>query len=244
VEQSEVSEVPDTSGRIAVVTGAASGIGRRVAQRLSERGVTVEGWDLVACDLPHSTRVDVGDESSVAVAAADLQRRRKGVHILVCSAGILGPAVPVESCSLSDWNRVLRVNLTGLFLTCRALVPLMRVAGWGRIVILASIAGKEGSPNMAPYSASKGGAIAFTKALGKELAGTGILVNCIAPSPIDTPMVRGFDRRMLEGMVAKSPLGRLAKVDEAAELALWLCSEACSFNTGAVFDLSGGRATY
>src|SRR5262249_41368165 len=154
------------------------------------------------------------------------------------------PVGPVESCPPDAWERVIRVNLTGVFLTCRALVPLLRAAGWGRVVILASVAGKEGAPQAAAYSASKGGVIALTKALGKELAGTGVLVNCIAPSPVETPLIAGFPPEMVAGIIAKSPLQRLATADEVAAMALWLCSDECSFNTGAVFDLTGGRATY
>jgi 2-dehydro-3-deoxy-L-rhamnonate dehydrogenase (NAD+) len=151
---------------------------------------------------------------------------------------------PVEQYRLVDWETVLRVNLAGMFLACRALIPSMRKAGWGRIVTIASIAGKEGTPNCAAYSASKAGIIAFTKALGKELAGSGVLANCLAPGAIETPILGGLTPEAVAALLAKCPLGRLGTVDEVAALALWLCSEACTFNTGAVFDLSGGRATY
>lgn len=233
----------DLTGRVAVVTGGASGIGRRIAERLRDHGAAVEVWDRGDAPGFVTRRVDVGDEASVAAAAAALARGG-AVHILVCSAGILGPVAPVERYALADWERVQRVNLAGTFLACRALSPAMRDAGWGRIVTIASIAGKEGTPGCAAYSASKAGVIALTKALGKELAGSGVLANCLAPGLIETPIMAGMTPETVAGMVAKCPLGRLGTVDEVAALALWLCSEACTFNTGAVFDLSGGRATY
>ena len=191
-----------------------------------------------------TTRVDVSSEAAVAAAAKATLARSGPVHILVCSAGILGAVAPVERYRLADWETVLRVNLAGTFLACRALIPTMRKVGWGRIVTIASIAGKEGTPNCAAYSASKAGVIALTKALGKELAGSGVLANCLAPGPIETPILGGMTPENLTALLAKCPLGRFGTVDEVAALALWLCSEACTFNTGAVFDLSGGRATY
>ena len=234
----------DLKGRVAVVTGGASGIGRQIAEQLRDHGAAVEVWDLGDAQGLVTTRVDVSSEVAVAAAAEATLARSGPVHILVCSAGILGPVASVERYRLTDWEAVLRVNLAGTFLACRALIPAMRGAGWGRIVTIASIAGKEGTPNCAAYSASKAGVIAFTKALGKELAGTGALANCIAPGPIETPILGGFPPENLPALLAKCPLGRFGTVDEVAALALWLCSEACTFNTGAVFDLSGGRATY
>jgi 3-oxoacyl-[acyl-carrier protein] reductase len=234
----------DLAGRVAVVTGGASGIGRRIAEQLRDHGAAVEVWDLGDEQGVVTTRVDVSSEATVKAAAEATLARSGPVHILVCSAGILGPVAPIERYQLADWETVLRVNLAGTFLACRALIPSMRSAGWGRIVTIASIAGKEGTPNCAAYSASKAGIIAFTKALGKELAGTGVLANCIAPGAIDTPILSGLPPENLTSLLAKCPLGRFGTVDEVAALALWLCSEACTFNTGAVFDLSGGRAAY
>ena len=234
----------DLAGRVAVVTGGSGGVGRRIVERLRECGTTVESWDLAAPTGLGHLWVDVSDETSVAAASQSVLVRHGAVHILVCSAAILGPTGAVEQYSLADWDRVLRVNLASTFLSCRALVPAMRAAGWGRIVTLASIAGKEGTPNCAAYSASKGGVIALTKALAKEVAGSGVLANCVAPGPIDTPMVHGLAPETLAALLARCPLGRLGTTDEVAALTLWLCSDACSFSTGAVFDLSGGRATY
>lgn len=234
----------DLTGRVAVVTGGASGIGRRIAEQLRDHGAAVEVWDLGDAQGLATSRVDVGSEAAVAAAAEATLARSGPVHILVCSAGILGPVAPVERYRLADWEAVLRVNLAGTFLACRALIPTMRNAGWGRIVTIASIAGKEGTPNCAAYSASKAGIIALTKTLGKELAGSGVLANCIAPGAIETPILGGLTPEAVAALLAKCPLGRLGTVDEVAALALWLCSEACTFNTGAVFDLSGGRATY
>jgi 2-dehydro-3-deoxy-L-rhamnonate dehydrogenase (NAD+) len=234
----------DLKERVAVVTGGASGIGRRIAEQLRDHGAAVEVWDLGDAQGLVTTRVDVSNEAAVATAAEATLARSGPVHILVCSAGILGAVAPVEQYRLVDWETVLRVNLAGMFLACRALIPSMRKAGWGRIVTIASIAGKEGTPNCAAYSASKAGIIAFTKALGKELAGSGVLANCLAPGAIETPILGGLTPEAVAALLAKCPLGRLGTVDEVAALALWLCSEACTFNTGAVFDLSGGRATY
>ena len=191
----------DLKGRVAVVTGGASGIGRQIAEQLRDHGAAVEVWDLGDAQGLVTTRVDVSSEAAVAAAAEATLARSGPVHILVCSAGILGPVAPVERYRLADWETVLRVNLAGTFLACRALIPAMRGASWGRIVTIASIAGKEGTPNCAAYSASKAGVIAFTKALGKELAGTGVLANCIAP---------GADRDPDPGRVATREPARAA----------------------------------
>src|SRR4051812_28945467 len=231
----------DFAGRVAVVAGGASGIGRRIAEQLRDHGAAVEVWDLGDAQRLLTTRVDVSSEAAVAAAAEATLARRGPVHILVCSAGISGPVAPVERYRLTDWEAVLRVNLVGTFLACRALIPTMRNAGWGRIVTIASIAGKEGTPNCAAYSASKAGIIALTKTLGKELAGSGVLANCIAPGAIETPILGGLTPEAVASLLAKCPLGRLGTVDEVAALALWLCSEACTFNTGAVFDLVPSR---
>jgi NAD(P)-dependent dehydrogenase (short-subunit alcohol dehydrogenase family) len=164
--------------------------------------------------------------------------------ILVNNAGFAGPTAPIEDYAIEDWRRIIEINLNGLFYVTRAVVPSLKRNGWGRIVTIASLAGKEGTPNAAAYSAAKAGAIAMTKALGKELAGSGVLANVIAPAAVRTPLLSQMSPADVETMITKSPLGRLGEPEEVAELALWLCSDACSFSTGAVFDLSGGRATY
>lgn len=237
---------PGLEGRVAVVTGGGRGIGRAVADRLADAGAVPVVWDLE----PPETRslafeeVDVTSPAALEAAAERTLDRHGRIDILVCSAGIHGPIAPVETYPLEAWRRVLEVDLTGIFLSCRAVLPAMRRAGYGRIVLLASVAGKEGTANAAAYSAAKGGVIAFTKALGKELAGTGILVNAVAPGPVETGMIAAMPPAHLRVMLSKCPLGRVAKPEEAAELIAWLASEACSYNTGAVFDLSGGRATW
>ena len=188
-----------------------------------------------------STRaLDVGDENAVAYAIGGFD----AVHVLVNSAGIAGPTVPVTEYPLADFEAVMRVNLTGTFLLCKHAAPKMVAAGWGRIVNIASLAGKEGTPNAPIYSASKAAVIGLTKALGKELAGTGVLANAVAPAALDTDMVKNMSDAHVEIMLNKSPLKRLGSADECAAMVQWLCSTECSFSTGAVFDLSGGRATY
>jgi 2-dehydro-3-deoxy-L-rhamnonate dehydrogenase (NAD+) len=234
----------DLAGRVAIVTGAAKGIGRAIADRLSASGAMVVGWDLMPAPNMASEIVDVSSKLHVDQACARARAAHGRVDILVNNAGIAGPTLPVETYRLDDWERILRINLTGTFLCSRALVPLMRSHGYGRIVNIASLAGKEGTPNSAAYSASKAGVIALTKALGKELAGTGVLVNAIAPAAVETELLQQMTPEHVATMLGKSPLGRLGRAEEVAALAAWLASEECSFNTGAVFDLSGGRATY
>jgi len=234
------------SGSRAVITGAAAGIGCRIAERLVAGGADVIGWDLNA-DGPDGVamqRVDVTSASNIEAALAALPAPDAGVDVLVHAAGWLGPSAPVLDYDAAIWRRIIDINLTGTFEVARAVAPLMIDRPNGRIVILASLAGKEGTPNAAAYSASKAGVIAFTKAFGKELAATNVRVNCIAPAAIETGMLDQVAPAHVATMVAKSPMGRLGTVDEVAELALWLASPACSFSTGGVFDLSGGRATY
>jgi 3-oxoacyl-[acyl-carrier protein] reductase len=234
----------DLTGRVAVVTGGARGIGLAIARRLGRAGATVLVWDLAdAPELP-TIRVDVTDEAAVEAACRETLARQGRIDILVANAGIIGPTVAVEDCPAADWRRVLDINLTGTFISCRAVVPAMRENGWGRIVAIASLAGKEGTPTLAAYSASKAGVMAFVKALGKELAQTGVLVNAIAPAAIETELLGQLTKRQVATMIANSPMGRLGTVEEVAELALWLASPECSFSTSAIFDLSGGRATY
>jgi 2-dehydro-3-deoxy-L-rhamnonate dehydrogenase (NAD+) len=236
----------DFTGRIAVVTGASKGIGRRIAERLRDAGAQVWNFDLSPIEL-HGVgqlRVDVTDARQIAEAVAQLQEETSRIDILVNNAGFTGGSLPVEELDPADWRRIIEVNLTGVFEVTRHVVPVMRHGGWGRIVNMASLAGKDGSPNLSAYSAAKAGVIAFTKSLGKELADTNIRVNAVAPAAVETDILQQMAPEYVQAMIAKSPMKRLGTVDEVAEMVLWLCSEACSFSTGAVFDVSGGRATY
>ena len=243
------------AGRHAVVTGGAAGIGLAIAQRLAAGGATLTLWDRDAAQLDAARAglggdsmqcvvVDVGSEAEVD-AARDATLAGKGrVDILVNSAGITGPNAAVVDYPVADWDLVLRVNLRGPFLACRALAPAMRANDYGRIVNIASIAGKEGNPNASAYSASKAGLIALTKSLGKELAQTGVRVNCITPAAVRTGMFAQMTQQHIDYMLSKIPMNRFGMPDEIASLAAWLASEECSFSTGAVFDISGGRGTY
>ncbi len=238
----------DLDGRVALVTGASGGIGRAVARRLAACGARLVLWDLrppegLAADAVLDS-VDVADLTSVEAGRDRALAAAGRIDVLVNNAGIAGPTVPLEAYDPADWRRVMAVNLDGVFHCCRAVAPVMRKQGWGRIVNIASLAGKEGTPNAAPYSASKAAVIALTKALGKELAGTGVLCNAIAPAAVETALLEQMTEEHVRIMVAKSPMGRLGRPEEVAALAAWLASDECSFSTGAVFDLSGGRATY
>lgn len=224
-------------GARALVTGGASGIGAECAKRLSKTGLHVITADLSPDADEH---VDVSDAESVA----QLRARVGHVDILVNSAGIVGPSTPVTLTQLADWHRTFRVNVDGTFLTCRAFVPSMVDTGWGRIVNLASIAAKDGNPNQSAYSASKAAVIALTKSLAKELATTGVLVNVVAPAAVESPMNTGTDPAILARSQSLTPMGRMGRPDEIAELIAWLSSNALSFSTGAVYDASGGRASY
>jgi len=224
------------SEAVAIVTGGAGGFGTAIAARLREDGVEV-----VAADLPD---LDVTDTASVEALVANVLDVHGRIDVLVNNAGIAGPTAPVEEYPVHDWRRVLDVNLTGTFLCTRSCVPAMRAQGYGRIVNVGSIAGKDGNPDMSAYSASKAGVIALTKAAGKELARTGVLVNCVVPAVFDTGLTHAatFDER--ERFAAQVPMGRMGRADELAELVAWLASDRCSFSTGAAFDISGGRAVY
>jgi NAD(P)-dependent dehydrogenase (short-subunit alcohol dehydrogenase family) len=246
----------DLTGRAAVVTGSARGIGHAIAERLLASGAKVSLWDRDAAALDaaartlsdrgevHAAVVDVTDHVSIDAAVKNTIQRFGGIDILVNNAGIAGGSKPSWEFTPEEWRQVIEIDLTGVFLCCRAVVPVMRPRGWGRIVNIASIAGKEGNPNAAPYSAAKAGVIGFTKALGKELATSGVLVNCITPAVIETDILKQITPQHVEYMRSKIPMGRFGKTEEAAALVAWLCSEDCSFTTGGVFDLSGGRATY
>lgn len=236
----------DFRGLIAVVTGGLNGIGAAIADAYRRSGATVVAWDMAALDdiSAGHLKVDVSDPASVDLAVeATLQAHGK-VDILVNNAGFAGSTVPVEEYDPDEWRRIIDVNLTGTFNVSRRLVPALRANGWGRIVNVASLAGKEGTPNAAAYSAAKAGVIALTKSLGKELADSGVLVNAIAPAAVRTSILDQMSPQHVATMISKSPMGRLGEPEEVAELVLWLSSNACTFNTGAVFDLSGGRATY
>jgi NAD(P)-dependent dehydrogenase (short-subunit alcohol dehydrogenase family) len=229
----------DFKGRTAVVTGGMIGIGAAIVKRLEASGAKVAIWDVNGPE-----KVDVTDQDSIDRALKKTLASFGKIDVLVNNAGIAGPTVPVVEYPVADWMRVIDIDLHGPFLVSRVVVPHMVKAGYGRIVNIASIAGKEGNPNAAAYAAAKGGLIAFTKALGKELAQAGVLVNCGAPAAAQTAILDQVSPEFIKFMLSKIPMGRFVKVDEIAALACWLASEDCSFCTGAVFDISGGRATY
>jgi 3-oxoacyl-[acyl-carrier protein] reductase len=250
-----VNEI-DLRGRVVVITGGARGIGYAVAQRALRSGAAVALWDVDAERLERSrgelsewgtvsaVAVDLVDEAAVEAAAASTFREHGSIDVLINSAGITGGNGSTWELDPAVWRRVIEVNLIGSYLTCRAVVPRMLERGYGRIVNIASVAGKEGNPNASHYSASKAGLIGLTKSLGKELAKRNILVNAVTPAAAKTEIFDSMSQEHIDYMLAKIPMNRFLLPEEAASMILWLASEDCAFSTGAVFDLSGGRATY
>jgi 2-dehydro-3-deoxy-L-rhamnonate dehydrogenase (NAD+) len=244
----------DFSGRAAVITGGAAGIGLAIARRLTESGGRVSLWDRDAEALEHARAavgsaaiahvVDVTDPASVEAAASATSTAFDRIDALVCSAGITGPNTTTWEYPVAAWRSVMEVNVNGVFLCNRAIVPLMLRHDYGRIVNIASVAGKEGNPNASAYSASKAAVIGLTKSLGKELAKSGIRVNCVTPAAVKTAIFDQMTQAHIDFMLSKIPMARFGQAQEVAALVAWLCTEECSFSTGAVFDLSGGRATY
>jgi NAD(P)-dependent dehydrogenase (short-subunit alcohol dehydrogenase family) len=244
----------DFDGRTAVITGGAAGIGLAIAQRLIASGGRVSLWDRDPSALKSAQSalgkateicvVDVADVASVDAAAKATSGAFGRVDALVCSAGVAGATTTTWQYPVDQWQQTINVNLNGVFYCNRAIVPIMLERDYGRIVNIASIAGKEGNPNASAYSASKAGVIGLTKSLGKELAKTGIRVNCVTPAAVKTAIFDQITQQHIDFMLSKIPLGRFGMVEEIAAMVAWLCTEDCSFSTGAVFDLSGGRATY
>ncbi len=241
------------AGRAAVVTGGASGLGRSVAARIIAEGGQVSLWDVDAEGLKaaaaevgakHSVALDVSDQTAVAQAAQAANTALGRIDILVASAGITGATAPVHEFPLDSWRRVIDINLNGLFYCCREVVPFMLANGYGRIVNVASVAGKEGNPNASAYSASKAGVIGLTKSLGKELATKGVIANSLTPATFESPILEQLPRSQVDYMRGKIPMGRLGEVHESAAMVCFMASEECSFTTAATFDTSGGRTTY
>ncbi len=234
------------SGKVALVTGGSSGIGEAVARRLRDEGAHVASFDLAAKapDDVLALTGDVSEPGDVVAAVAHVRHELGPVDILVCSAGVPGASLSTVDVTDEEWRRVMGINADGIFYCNRAVIPSMVERGHGRIVNVASIAGKEGNPMAAAYSASKAAVIAMTKAFGKDLARTGVIVNCVAPAVIETPMLGDMTQEHVDYMVERIPMGRVGEPEEVAALICWLASEECSFSTGATYDISGGRAVY
>jgi len=241
------------AGRAAIVTGGASGLGKAVAKRIVAEGGTVALWDLNPDALAaakdevgasDTQALDVSDPAAVEAAAERSGAALGKVDVLVCSAGITGATVPVHEFPIDSWQRVIDINLNGLFYCNRAVVPLMLANGYGRIVNIASVAGKEGNPNASAYSASKAGVIGFTKSLGKELAEKGVIANALTPATFESPILAQLPQSQVDYMRSKIPMGRLGEVSESAAMVCFMASEECSFTTASTFDTSGGRTTF
>jgi 3-oxoacyl-[acyl-carrier protein] reductase len=244
----------DFKDRHAVITGGATGLGFAIAQRLLASGGSVTLWDRDIATAQsaaktlgakaHAVSVDVSQYASVQQALTSTLHHAQQIHALINSAGITGPNVKVWDYPVDAWQQVIDINLTGVFLCCREVVPHMKEHNFGRIVNIASVAGKDGNPNASAYSASKAAVIALTKSLGKELADTGVRVNCVTPAAVKTAMFSQMTPEHIAFMLSKIPMGRFGTPEEIASMVAWLCTDDCSFSTGAVFDLSGGRSTY
>lgn len=241
------------AGRTAVITGGASGLGKAVAARIVAEGGRVALWDLDVDGLKdaaaqvgasHVEALDVSDQAAVAAAAKASNAALGKIDILVASAGITGATLPVHEFPLDSWRRVIDINLNGIFYCCRELVPFMLAGGYGRIVNVASVAGKEGNPNASAYSASKAGVIGLTKSLGKELATKGVIANAITPATFESPILEQLPQSQVDYMRGKIPMGRLGEIHESAAMVCFMASEECSFTTAATFDTSGGRTTF
>ena len=234
------------SGKVALVTGGSSGIGAAVAGRMLEEGARVATLDLHldAADGVLALTGDVSRSADVDAAVARTRDELGPIDILVCSAGVAGASLPTVEVTDEEWRKVMGINADGVFFSNRAVIPGMVERGYGRIVNVASIAGKEGNPMAGAYSASKAAVIAMTKAIGKDVARTGVLVNCVAPAVIETPMLDGMSQEHIDYMAERIPMGRIGEPQEVAALICWLASEECSFSTGATYDISGGRAVY
>lgn len=239
--------------QVAVITGGASGAGLAAGRRIVAEGGKVALWDLNAAALKSAREqiagavtvaVDVTDGDAVDAAAAETISELGKVDLLLNSAGVTGPTTPALSYPRADWRKIIDIHLNGTFYCCQALVPQMVERGYGRIVNVASVAGKEGNPNLSAYSAAKAGVIGFTKSLGKELATTGVLVNSVTPAVFRTAMLEQMPQEQIDYMVAKIPMGRLGEVDDVVAMVCWLLSRECTFATAATFDISGGRTTY
>lgn len=239
--------------RVAIVTGGGSGLGKAVAERIRAEGGRVALWDVDADNLAlaaeevdtcYSAVVDVADDEAVGRAARETAEALGKIDILICSAGITGMTVPVQDFAVENWRRVIDINLNGVFFCCREVVPMMLATGYGRIVNIASVAGKEGNPNASAYSASKAGVIGLTKSLGKELSRSNIMVNCLTPATFESPILEQLPQSQVDYMRSKIPMGRLGLIDESVAMVCFMASQECSFTTGSTFDTSGGRTTY
>jgi 3-oxoacyl-[acyl-carrier protein] reductase len=240
----------ELENQVVVVTGAARGIGKAIGHRFAELGAKVSGWDRdpapIADDpaFAHTAKADVTSAASLAAAHAATVAALGEVTVMVPNAGINGPTKPLWEYSLDEWNQVLAVDLTGVYLSCKVVLPAMRTKGYGRIVIVASVASKEGNPGAVPYGAAKAGVAGFAKGLARELLPSNITVNCVAPAMTETDLLTGMSPEYIADRRARIPMGRFVKPSEVADMVAWVASPRCSFTTGQIFDVTGGRATY